>query len=213
MDLAWLGDAIAPTDQPINRTAEQPNSRSTDQPINRSTDQPINRSTDQPNSRTAEQPNSRTAEQPSSRTAPGAGKAWRGAGVMFGKRAGQRSDARERSPCRVACNCLTCLDRPSIRGWTVALGQQLSPGRLAEECDARAVCKACRQFSGGRHLILPLQVHHLAPAACANFQASSAMGRARAADFLAFSFEAVPVSTRLAMPCKMAAMRNMLKAM
>jgi hypothetical protein len=40
--------------------------------------------------------------------------------------------------------------------------------------------------------------------------ANSAMGLAPAPDVLAWSLEAVPSSTRLAMPCKMAAMRNML---
>lgn len=41
-------------------------------------------------------------------------------------------------------------------------------------------------------------------------QASSAMGRAVSPEALAWALEAVPASTRLAMPCRMAAMRNML---
>ena len=36
------------------------------------------------------------------------------------------------------------------------------------------------------------------------------MGRAVSPEALACALEAVPASTRLAMPCKMAAMRNML---
>jgi hypothetical protein len=44
----------------------------------------------------------------------------------------------------------------------------------------------------------------------ANDQASSAMGRAPAPEALACALDAVPASTRLAMPCRMAAMRNRL---
>ena len=47
-------------------------------------------------------------------------------------------------------------------------------------------------------------------AAQANFHAIWARGRAPAAELTAWALDAVPVSTRLAIPCKIAAMRNML---
>ena len=85
----------------------------------------------------------------------------------------------------------------------VARGYESFAPKLAPKLAqaSRAPDSGVQRFKGGAS---SLQVF------CANCQASSARGRAPAPELTACALEAVPASTRLAMPCRIAARRNML---
>ena len=82
--------------------------------------------------------------------------------------------------------------------------QPLLRGALAEGQDAIDAIAALERQRRGEQLPAVEGLADLMAGAI------SAMGRAPAADCWAWALDAVPASTRLAMPCKMAARRNRL---